>query len=671
MEHILSLLDSLDAVIYVSDVKTYEILYINEYGRKVFGGGTGQLCYKLLQKDQNEPCPFCTNHLLLDPAGNPTETYVWEFKNTRNGVWYQCRDSIIKWSDGRLARLEIATDISSRKKTEFQILQLGNLKERIIGNRPLQEKLKDITESSLTIFDIDLAGIWLFKSPNKNRIRKDPDILDNSESDDKTRVELSLYTYSEKGNPRYNIPALIPFFNELERNLKNDIYDNSNRDKFAENMHLYMIDWAESQGLHSSLAFPLIDEGSREIGYMFFFRNGRITEDQNQLMQNLVHTSSQVIISAKTYETLSRMKEHYRKLVENLPLGIFLKDNASRYVSCNRNMEQDFGISQEDIIGKSDSDLFPSDIAGNLSNLDEEITKSKITKKTVLEFIQNNHTRWIESVRTPLFDQDGTFTGILGIMHDITDLKLAQDELKCLYNELELRVEARTEELFKTKEAYHKANSKLNLLNSITRHDILNQITALYGYLLFARESVTDPAIQGYLEKTEQSAKMIHDQIQFTKLYQDIGVHAPVWQKVQKVAEKAVFGLKSDGITISVSLKNVIVYADPLLEKVFYTLVENSIRHGERVTSIKIENTVRDGNLIIWYEDDGAGIESDSKERIFIRGFGSNTGLGLFLVKEILNITGLTISETGTPGKGVRFEVLIPKEAYDLSHQEE
>ena len=61
------------------------------------------------------------------------------------------------------------------------------------------------------------------------------------------------------------------------------------------------------------------------------------------------------------------------------------------------------------------------------------------------------------------------------------------------------------------------------------------------------------------------------------------------------------------------------------------------------------------------YEDDGYGIPDEHKEKIFERGFGSNTGYGLFLAREIVNISGFSILETGSFGQGVRFEITIPK----------
>lgn len=117
-------MDSVDALVYVADMKNYEILFINEYGRSRHGNVAGRLCWQTLQKNQDGPCPFCTNTKLIDADGNSTGVYRWEFQNTHNGRWYDCRDRAIHWIDGRLARLEIAFDITARKQARAQFLQL-------------------------------------------------------------------------------------------------------------------------------------------------------------------------------------------------------------------------------------------------------------------------------------------------------------------------------------------------------------------------------------------------------------------------------------------------------------------------------------------------------------------------------------------------------------------
>jgi len=109
---------------------------------------------------------------------------------------------------------------------------------------------------------------------------------------------------------------------------------------------------------------------------------------------------------------------------------------------------------------------------------------------------------------------------------------------------------------------------------------------------------------------------------------------------------------------------NLEVFADPLIVKVFFNLLDNSIRHGQRVTEIRVASHQSGDNLVVVWEDNGVGIAMEDKELIFGRGFGKNTGLGMFLVREILSLTGITIRETGTPLEGARFEITVPRGTY-------
>ena len=119
---LLAILDSLEAIVYVADLQSYELLYLNNYAKKLFGDRVGELCWRVLQKGQSGPCPFCTNARLLDGGGKPCGPYIWEFENTRTGQWFYINDKAIAWVDGRLVRLEIATDISARKVAERALL---------------------------------------------------------------------------------------------------------------------------------------------------------------------------------------------------------------------------------------------------------------------------------------------------------------------------------------------------------------------------------------------------------------------------------------------------------------------------------------------------------------------------------------------------------------------
>ncbi|MCK4890408.1 MAG: PAS domain S-box protein, partial [Candidatus Aminicenantes bacterium] len=131
-------MDALDAMVYVSDLQTYELIFLNKYGRNIFGNKIGIKCYEALQKDMSKPCSFCTNHLLLDKKGNPKEPHVWEFQNSITKQWFQCRDQAIRWTDGRLVKLEIAIDITEKRKIE------DALKES-------EEKFKNFFENNLAV----------------------------------------------------------------------------------------------------------------------------------------------------------------------------------------------------------------------------------------------------------------------------------------------------------------------------------------------------------------------------------------------------------------------------------------------------------------------------------------------------------------------------------------
>ena len=111
-------LNSVDSLVYAIDMRTYEVLFINKFGRDNWGEIEGKICWQTLQKGQSGPCEFCTNKRLIGPDGKPSETVVWEIQNTSNNHWYECRDKAIYWPDGRVVRIEFATDITDRKQTE-------------------------------------------------------------------------------------------------------------------------------------------------------------------------------------------------------------------------------------------------------------------------------------------------------------------------------------------------------------------------------------------------------------------------------------------------------------------------------------------------------------------------------------------------------------------------
>ena len=243
--------------------------------------------------------------------------------------------------------------------------------------------------------------------------------------------------------------------------------------------------------------------------------------------------------------------------------------------------------------------------------------------------------------------ESGTKQGVFAAARDITERKVAE-------------------------EALHQANKKLNLLSSITRHDINNQLTVLMGYLAIINKKQPDPALNEYFVKVGNAAQRISSMIQFTKEYESIGVKAPTWQDCRTVIDTAAKQAQLGNVVVKNDLAvGSEVFADPLIVKVCYNLMDNAARYGGKITTIRFSVQEHDGDQIIVCEDDGDGVVAEEKEKIFERGFGKNTGMGLFLSREILSITGITIKEAGEPGKGARFEMTVPKGAWRFGRSNE
>jgi len=480
-----TVMDSLDALVYVSDMKTHEILFINQYGKEIFGDITGKICWKSIQVDQKGPCPFCTNEKLLDLDDNPAGILIWEFKNTINEHWYECHDSAIRWTDGRIVRIEIASDITERKLAEEA------LKEH-------DEKIRLLLDSTAeAIYGLDMNGNCTFCNNSCLRLLgyKSPDEL------------------------------------------------------LGKNMH-WQIHHKHPDGTH----FPVED------------------------------------------------------------CRIFRAFNKGEGTHVD-----------DEVLWRSDGTSFPAEY-------------------------------WSYPQR-----HEGNVVGAVVTFIDITERKELEKEME--YHALELRQ-------FSTSLAA--ANKKLTLLSSITRHDINNQLTVLMGFLAILKKKQPDPTLNEYCSKASNAAQRISAMIQFTKEYDAIGVSTPVWQDVRTVLDTAAKEAPLGKIIVKNDLPaGIEVFADPLFVKVCYNLMDNAVRYGGKITTIRFYDEEIDGVHVVVCEDDGEGVVAEEKEKIFERGFGKNTGLGLALSREILSITGITIRETGEPGKGARFEMTVPNGAWCTAGKKE
>lgn len=353
----------------------------------------------------------------------------------------------------------------------------------------------------------------------------------------------------------------------------------------------------------------------------------------------------QDISSRKQAEkAIKASEEKFRMLFEYSGDPIMILAMDGTIMEVNSATEKDLGYSRDELTRMNIRDI---ETAEYRSLVEDRIQSLKRTESALFETAYRTKPGMvlpIEVHATLIRFQDKP--AILSIPRDISERKRVEN-------------------------AIQQANRKLNLLNSITRHDILNSLTALLGYLELSLEEATDPRLREYIETEMRVAQNIRRQIEFTRDYQDVGVKSPGWYSVPVILRQVQTHIESTGIPIETDLPDVQIYADPLIEKVFYNLMENALRHGKGLTRIWFNSEERDGHLVISCCDDGEGIPLDKKKAIFNREFFQHSGFGLFLSREILGITGIRIQETGVPGEGTRFELVIPPGAFRYPMQSE
>ncbi|MDD1772949.1 MAG: PAS domain S-box protein [Methanomassiliicoccales archaeon] len=348
----------------------------------------------------------------------------------------------------------------------------------------------------------------------------------------------------------------------------------------------------------------------------------------------ILATTRDVTEQKKAERALKEAEEKYRHLVQNSHDVIYTitPDGMMTYVSPSWTTMLGYDVTEylggtfKKVIHKDDLELCD----GFLRRTVETGVRQPAIEYRVVH--KDGSIRWHRSNLIPSFDENGKLATLFGSAVDITEYKLAMGSLAL-------------------------ANRKLNLLSSITRHDILNQIMAVQGNIELAKMRDRNEGATAFLDKIGKSVSAIQRHIEFTRDYEQLGVRELTWLRLRQIVRN----VADDHIDIICECDNISIYADPMIETVFQNLMDNTRRHAEGATVVTVRCTRVGNDLKLTWEDDGCGIPKDQKELIFERGYGKNTGLGLFLSREILGITGITIVENGVPGKGARFEMLVPE----------
>jgi len=336
---------------------------------------------------------------------------------------------------------------------------------------------------------------------------------------------------------------------------------------------------------------------------------------------------------------LKENAEKYRALIEHGLEGIAILSLEGKILFANRAAARTFDIeSPELLIGRSVFEFISPESRPAVDTDFSEVNRGRDAYLAMYKCTTAKGRQiWIDSIGKKI-TYEGSPADLISI-RDVTELKRTTETLRIL-------------------------NRKLNLVSDIIRHDIRNKVTGIMGYMELAKAAAAGTEVEEYLLQQEPLLDEIVAELDFLRDYDTLGAKEPSMQSVASAIEPHVAALEKSGITVINDASGLVIFSDPLLERVFFNLFDNSRRHGEKVTEIRISTRKEPTGLSLLYEDNGIGIPAGQKEQVFEKGIGKNTGLGLFLIREILAITGITIRETGEPGNGVRFEMLVPEGRY-------
>jgi PAS domain S-box-containing protein len=333
---------------------------------------------------------------------------------------------------------------------------------------------------------------------------------------------------------------------------------------------------------------------------------------------------------------LRSSEARYRNLIDNVRAVIFEVDPAGTITYVSEPLERLTGYRPAEVMGHNLAEyIHPDDLGWLLENFRDTLAGNlNLAEYRVLT--KQGGVRWVQSYSNLV----GTAGGLMGILIDVTEAKLAAEKDRLQ--------EARLRE----------ATRKLQLVSSITWHDLRNTVHTILGSAELAR--LGDARHGAHLDRIERAGRAILAAIELVRDCESLGVKDPIWVAAHEVVVRVAAGF--DGVRITSRLPaDLEILVDPLVDKVFHNLFDNAIKHGGTVTAITVAADGADGAVRLLVRDDGDGITPEDKAVLFERGRGRHTGMGLFLVREILNATGIAVSETGSAGHGACFELAVPR----------
>lgn len=362
------------------------------------------------------------------------------------------------------------------------------------------------------------------------------------------------------------------------------------------------------------------------------------------------------LVETRTHELREINKQLYREIDERekaerqLQLTQFAVDNAAdlilwfdregKIVGANKKITETIGFTAASAHALSWKEITPKESALSWSMIWENVLSS-----------QHYH------IALSLMREDGSLVPVDCICNYI---KYGKGEFCCCF------IRDITERM-RVEDAVRNANRKLLFLNHLTRVDIKNALFTLLGYLEILHMPVETSTQMEFIKKIERATDIIRSRIEFATLYQELGSAPPVWQDVGKAFLYARSQIRTEQVTYHNRVQGLVIYADSLLERVLAIILKELTIYSSHLTEVTLSYHLVDQGTEIAIVGDSPGIPLERKEHIFLMDGADTENPGLFLCREVLSLTGISMHEEGDPAMNIRFILTVPDESFRVT----
>ena len=317
------------------------------------------------------------------------------------------------------------------------------------------------------------------------------------------------------------------------------------------------------------------------------------------------------------------------------PIGIMVLNRTLSIVECNTFAKDIMDLSAVDN-GNAPPDMWNNRFLKVLSDMSKEIAVSGKAEPREIRVGKDFFMKDTRVLMNATSASDKEDTGFIVIIEDITMHKKTSSMLEgVLHN--------------------------INILDQKIYKGMSDQVDLLQNSIANIKSNPEQS-----IKSAAKAVSYIRESIDFVKAYRRVGLLDPEWQDLSDVISRATGGFSKIPVEVSVNVDGLRILADAALHRVFSNLISNSLKHGKKVTKIKISYKISKGNLTLIYEDDGIGVNAEQKDRLFSGKITETERMGLFMISSVISASGLSIKEVGVPGEGAVFEIYVPPSNYAI-----